>query len=413
MSAIAAAPIAVVEDDCLLLREFRESDPEVIAFVTEQDDLVASTHRCLQIGARALAGTQARVDTSEVQRAFEQLHHAFASQVSEGHDQLRQTLLAAIGGDDAYLQRCMAAFEARLGEHLHDTFDPASRDSVLGLVQTLLDQSLREQGQALGRLLNPSDPESPIRAIRTDLLDAVRHESEHLRDALNQISERVAVRDAQAQLQERCASKGVSYEALVHEALLEITADQGDLALATGTEAGAAGRKTGDEVIQLDPSISNGRDLRYVLEIKDRAMTTQAIHAELDLAISNRQAGVGIGVFSSMEGCPSRKPFQAFGNKALVVFDKDHLDESALRLATHWARWMLCRDQIADKDAIDLAAGKAALEDATRALTRIDTIRRFHGGVAKQLTHAGDAVNDLQRDMQAALDRLTEVLSCS
>jgi hypothetical protein len=413
MSALLTEPIAVLENEVLALRDFREADPEVTDWLSRQEDLTEGVHRCLQMGARALSCTQARVDTQEVQLAFDQLRHDFGSQVDQAHGQLRQTLIAAIGSDDAYLQRTMAEFRRQLGEQLHDTFDPASRESVLGLVQGLLDRSQREHLDSLRRMLDSADPDSPFERQRLEVMRAVADQGQLIQRSVAELSQKLALSCVRSDMMELTPAKGVSYEALVHEALSAITAAQGDLAGRTGTETGDDGAKVGDEVVVLNPEDSHGRELRYVLEVKDRPMSMAAIQAELDRALTNRRAGAAIAVFSSQAGCPGGQAFQWSGNKALVVFDKEHPDPSPLLLATAWARWVVCRDLVAAKEGVDLAAAEAAIKDAARALDRVSTIRRCHATAAKKISEAGDQVSGLHAEIQDALARLGEVLSCA
>jgi hypothetical protein len=408
-----ATPIAVLEDAALVLRGFKERDTAVLGMLEQEEDLARGVHRCLQVGARALNGARAQLDVDHVQRAFSELRASFEAQVDSAGASLNQLVADTVGSDDGQLQQSIAQFRQDLANELAVNFDPRSRDSVLAKVEVLLAEARRDQVQALARVLDPTCEDSPLGRYRMEILRAVREESEQVRRAVNEVSEKVAVREGQAQLQERCSTKGVSFEGLVHEALSVITAAQGDLAGQTGTETGDDGVKVGDEVVLLNPEISCGRDLRYVIEVKDRSMSMAAIHAELDRALTNRQAGAAIAVFSSQTGCPGAQPFQWFANKALVVLDKEHPDTSALCLATAWARWVLCRDLVAVKEGIDLQQAEAAIKDAARALERVSTIRRCHGVAAKKIAEAGDQVSGLHHEVQDALARLGEVLSCS
>ena len=54
---------AYLQGDELVLEEFRESDPDVVALVRESDDTELAVHRCLGMGARVLRLAGATLDT--------------------------------------------------------------------------------------------------------------------------------------------------------------------------------------------------------------------------------------------------------------------------------------------------------------------------------------------------------------
>ena len=65
---------------------------------------------------------------------------------------------------------------------------------------------------------------------------------------------------------------------------------------------------------------------------------------ELDAALANRDALAAIAVFSAQDEAPTSVPFHHTGNKAIVVFDAEDGDDSALRLGYMWARWVVRRE---------------------------------------------------------------------
>jgi hypothetical protein len=62
-------PTVTVVDGLLTLYNFTETDPQVVAAIEAHEDPHLAVHTCLQIGARALAATQATLDTGVVDRA--------------------------------------------------------------------------------------------------------------------------------------------------------------------------------------------------------------------------------------------------------------------------------------------------------------------------------------------------------
>jgi hypothetical protein len=119
-----------------------------------------------------------------------------------------------------------------------------------------------------------------------------------------------------------------------------------------------------------------------------------------------------IAVFASQEQAPTSVPFHYAGNKAIVVLDKDGLDDSALRLAYMWARWVVRRELSgATSDEIDVERICALIEDAGRAVDRCTTIRKYHTQARKSIDHAGAEVESLAAEVRDSLDALAEEIA--
>ena len=221
-----------------------------------------------------------------------------------------------------------------------------------------------------------------------------------------EVSEKIAVRSAEQQLLDKTFIKGTSYEDLVHDQVAAIVAPLGDLAEQIGRTAGCDGNQAGDELVTLNLDDTLASTARVVLELKDRKLGMAAIQKELDAAISNRDALVGVAVFSRDEHNPAGCPFTYHGNKAIVVYDKETLDDNALRLALMWARWVARRQLVEQGDDIEPDRIADLVDDARRSLDRLATIRRCHTQAKRKIDEASNQVGDLVADIQATLDAL-------
>ena len=95
--------------------------------------------------------------------------------------------------------------------------------------------------------------------------------------------------------------------------------------------------------MSVSPTDCAGQAASYVVEAKDRALKLGAILKELDEAAANRSAGAALAVFAREAQAPGNEPFQCYGSRAIVVFDKDEQEPLALRLGCAWARWTVRR----------------------------------------------------------------------
>ena len=131
---------------------------------------------------------------------------------------------------------------------------------------------------------------------------------------------------------------------------------------------------------------------------------------ELDLAMENHGARAAIAIFSRAAHAPTSLPFTWWGNRAVLVFDKDAPDLNALRLAYAWARWTGRRDLTADKTSIDTGRVEAAFSKARQALAKHQAVRSCHTAARNKIDEAASHVTTLVDEVRAALTELAEVL---
>ena len=405
-----SSPVTIT-GSVLRLDGFEERDPEVVNFVAAADDEESAVHRVFQTGARALALAQTTIDANLVQAQFDGMTHQFdgtLGQTVEAVSKLTENLLDEETGE---LTRALQQFRRQLDDLLGETFDEDSKKSALGKLDRILDEASKRQVDAIKRVVDPDDPESPLGRHRQEIVKAVKDVGESLAKAVTDVSEKIAVTRVQAEMAEKSAGKGFVFEDVVHEAVSRVAGAHGDLAEQVGHLPGACGMKSGDEVITLSLDDTRGVCVRIVAEIKDRRLGQKSTFEELDRAMANREAFVGIAVFSRQEHAPSTEPFSFWGPYGIVVLDKDELDDAALRLACLWARWM-ARRQLADESGdVSLDRVASLVEEARRALDRVSTIRRCHTSAAKRISEATVQVDELAEEVEIALDAIAKEIS--
>jgi hypothetical protein len=69
-----------------------------------------------------------------------------------------------------------------------------------------------------------------------------------------------------------------------------------------------------------------------VVEVKDRKLSRRKLYAELERAVSNREAQGGVLVVAHLDQAPGSLPLQLFDNLAVVVLDDDLLASRELEL---------------------------------------------------------------------------------
>src|SRR5262245_17750951 len=121
--------------------------------------------------------------------------------------------------------------------------------------------------------------------------------------------------------------------------------------------------------------------------------------------MENRDALVGVAVFSSQDNAPTKLPFQHFDSQAIGVFDRDDADAQALRLTYLWARLEVRRRVAGDlDDVLDIDRLLGLLHRASSALERVRTIKRRHSEAKKAIESAATEVGDMVSEVRSVLD---------
>lgn len=394
----------LVADGVVYVRDLEERDTEVLRVVSESEDPAAATSQCLRIGARAMRAAHVTVDVDVIERSFRELEARFESRVTEAVDEIARTTSGLLDEDDGALTSTLGAFRGEFDRLLGDTFDADSKVSVLAKIEELVLSTMKG-------LITPEIADSPIGRLKAELIETVEREVSDVAEGLRRVHEHLGVTDATAEVYEHTTAKGFDYEDLVDECVGTLAAGYGDLAECTAKESGSSASQVGDEVVTLNRDDTCGIEARFTLEVKNRPLNLRATMAELDAALANRDALAAIAVFRSQDQAPSAVPFQYSDDKAIVVYDPDDGDDSALRLAYMWARWTVRRHLSGtEHDELDLEHVACLLDDAGRALERHTAIKRFHTQAKKNIDQAAEQAGDLVTETRQALDELEAAL---
>jgi hypothetical protein len=390
----------LVADGVVYLRELEETDDEVVRIVAESDDPTGAVSQCLKVGARALRAAHVTVDVDVIERSFADLETRFATRVGAAVDEIARASSGLLDEEDGALTGTLTGFQQELAALLGDTFDVDSKSSVLASIEQLVLGTMKG-------LITPEIADSPIGRLKAELVDTVQREVGEIAEEVRRVTDHLGILEATDDVYEQTTAKGFDYEDLVDECVATLAAGYGDLAEVTATQSGSKASHVGDEVVTLNRDDTHGVEARFTLEMKNRALNMRKTMAELDEARCNRDALAAVAVFRSQEQAPTSVPFQHFDDKAIVVFDPDDEDDSALRLAYMWARWTVRKNlSVTEEAEVDFERVRCLLDDAARALERHTAIKRFHTQAKKSIDQAADQVRDLVGEVQESLDAL-------
>jgi hypothetical protein len=398
-------------DGIVHVRDLASADPDLLALVTGASDPEAVVQRALSTGARALVVAQVSVDTAVVETSFAALETQLRAMLENATARVTGTTTELLNDPERGICATLGSWKAEVSSLLEQTFDPQHSGSAVSKLDVVLRDASERQLSATRRLLNPDAEDSPL----SRLMAGVRYQVATVLDAVARLAEQVAKDRAStaatAAAMERTAVKGMAFEDQVVAAVAALAAERGDAAEAVGRLGGAGGGRVGDIVVEIDPASNGGRSGAYVLECKDRRLSFKATMGELRQAADNRDARAAIGVFSRAEHAPIPAPFAVFDDRAIVVYDKDEPDTAALRLGCAWARWIVQRETRSTDANIDFESVGRMIDDARRALDRVNSIKRAHSAAAKKIGEAASQVAELNTEVGQALGQIERALT--
>ncbi|HEX5591288.1 MAG TPA: hypothetical protein VFX65_13440 [Candidatus Limnocylindrales bacterium] len=389
-------PSIRVEAERILVDRLALADPALAAWLGGQpdEDRGAIVERALRIGLTALQSVGVTINLDAVRSEFDRFAEQSRAANDRAAEALEQVLRSNFGDGEGRLPRTLESFlgdRGKLRSMVEELFDPKRRDSAIGRISTMLEAYFDGDASRLATLLDPTRMGSPLHQFRSEVAAGFKA----LEEKLVAIE---AAATARAGERAKSAAKGGDFEAILEAMLGDVARGANDLLERTGTDAGDKGRsKKGDFVLTLDPNLTHGADLRVVVEAKDRKVSGREMREELREARTNRDAAVGLVVFTPAHAPAGIAPFDVRAGDVYCVIDPADPDPATLEAAVRLARLLALaslRERQAEVDA-------AAIGEALIAICQqLEPIR----GMKVQLTSIGSTAGAVS----AALDRLRD-----
>ncbi len=401
--------------------DWETSAEDVVKFFEERaqggHNLQALLEQVVRTGVIALRAAGTLVNIDHVEREFQRL----ATEVLGKFEMQANTVVGALVKAFAQDGDLVNALDRYLGTggRLSDLFDPQRRDSALGRIQEILDQHFKGKGSVLHQLLNPTDPQSPLHQLQSELKKDIEKLRRVVEEYRKDVTAKLAAEQAAAEAFEKTPAKGIAYQELVFQALSQIAKAFGDTAEFTGETSGIGGSKVGDMVVTINPRDAGGVTLRMAFEAKDKTVGLKPIERELDEARQNRNAGAAVAVYSRAEHMPAgTAPFhECHENLYLCLLDKDAAEDTGpLQLAYRVSRyWLLKQLTQTSVRAIDPAAVGQRIAEARKLLANFANLKRRVTQLKNATTEGTDALEQelgkLRDTLQEAFDEIDVCLN--
>jgi hypothetical protein len=394
---IAPARVAVTGDEIIIDHlVVTDAGPARYLAGRPPDQRALVVARALRIGLLALQDAGASLDVDVVRQEFEVLMRRAESLNERVANQVDEILRQNFADGDGRLPRTLESFLGDRGElrtFTRELFDEDRRDSALGRMRSLLGMYFDGDASRLAQLLDPTRLGSPLHQFRGEVSKGF----EALNERLTAIE---AAASARAAERARSSAKGTDFEDLVEGLLGDAVRGTDHLLERTSDAAGhVLGSKKGDFVMTIDPVSARGVSLRVVVECKDRVISGRAMRDELEEARRNRDAAVGLVVFSTNHAPAGIAPFDVRLGDVYCAIDPEDPRPETLDAALRLARLLAVAAARKADAQVDAAAVTAALD---RVRAELDAVR----GLKTKLTTIGTAT----KAISAGLDQLRDGL---
>jgi hypothetical protein len=399
--------VVTVEDDVVLLENFTESDPDVVALIGRATDQAEAVHRLLRIGAQAAKV----VETDLSANMMEGRIGALNDHVDERFNEFAAIVESIVDPEAGSLATFFAVNRQKIDEAFNEAVDADKKSSPISAFVRVFEEAATEAAGSLSGVLSLDDEDSQLFKIREELKGVIAEQTTKLEGDIQGVRDLVAGEAGIASEREKGTAKGRDYEDQVYEEASCLAVPYRDLVEDVGKVVGSAGTKKGDSVVHLSLEDTFGLDGRIVFEAKNTALGIRETFEQIEGAMLNRDAQVGVAVFASQDQAPTAVPFQESDTKAIVVYNPDE-GIDALRLAYMWARTKV-RQELASNAGfdIDVARVSALVDEARQALAVATTIKGNHTKAKNAIEKATEGVDDLVGKAREVLDKLADELA--
>jgi hypothetical protein len=403
-------PSIHIDDGNLHVSNFTETDAAVVRVIGEAEDQAAALHRILVLGARVSQVTTETASKFDLADTIEQLTSSVEKTVDSAVEGIAATAKGLLDGENGQLPRALADFRTQFEAMLGESFNPDSKKSLISKFEMVMQTAAEEQSRRLNRALDPHAPDSLVGRLRDDLIKTVKDETAELAkrvaDVREVITSAAAASAATKAMFDKTALKGFSFEDILHELINGQAVRYGDVATQVGKEYGVLGTQNGDELVTINPEDTRGATTNVVWEAKTKRLGLRKILDELEAAMGNRQASVGVAVFGNINIAPIKVPFAQYGERAVLVIDKDNPDENSVQLAYMWARWVARRRLGQSNVGIDIDKIETLISDTIRTMEHASQIRKCHTMAKKGIEEAGEHLDTMTREIKSTMEEL-------
>jgi hypothetical protein len=258
-----------------------------------------------------------------------------------------------------------------------------------------LKKILEDTNKAIDGHLSLDNEDSALARLKRELLNLLNKQGKTNQEFQEEVKGTLREMVARKEEAARSTRHGITFEEVVFECLQREAQRVGDIATHVGNTTGRIkNRKWGDCVIELGPD-SAAPDAKVVVEAKEEAKyTLKAAREEIESARKNRDAQIGLFIFSKKTAPEGIDPLARYGHDVVIVWDAEDAATDIYMAAGFTLARALCvrgRNQEQNETIDFTKIDNAILEIEKRATslddihTWIDTIRNNSEKIIKKV----------------------------
>jgi len=215
----------------------------------------------------------------------------------------------------------------QITEELQEKIDRLMKEFSLNEDESALNRLVRnvkDAQQTITKEFSLDEENSALARFKRELLELHEQHSEANRKFQEDVKATLEAMKARKMEADRSTRHGLEFEDAVYEFVQRESQNAGDVATHTGNSTGQIrNSKVGDAMVELGPD-SAAPEARFVVEAKEKGSYSQAdARKEIETARKNREAQVGLFVFSKKTAPNGCEPLIRFGNDVFVIWDAE------------------------------------------------------------------------------------------
>lgn len=293
-------------------------------------------------------------------------------------------------------------------KEINSQFSMDNEDSALSRLKMILDQT----NQSIHQHLSLDDEQSALSRLKREMLGLMKDYQEknlEFQTEVNNALQSMIIRKKEA---EKSTTHGLAFEDALNEFLFLKAQKQGDIATATGSSTGLIKNcKVGDCVIELGPD-NMAAGAKIVIEAKESSSYTIAkARDEIETGRKNRDAQVGLFVFSKRTAPEGMEPLARYGQDILVLWDaEDPSTDLYLEAGLSLAKALVVKVQNQKSESkIDLTEMDKAILEIEKKTGSLDDVLTWTKTIQSSSKKIMEKINSTKKSLEKQVEKIQEM----
>ena len=312
----------------------------------------------------------------------------------------------SLDNDEGALSRLVGKVE-KAHKTILNEFSADNDRSALSKMSKLLGTTNKTISDSLSLDLE----QSPLSRLRREILaviEGMTKTNNEFQEQVRKSLDSMIIRKAEAA---RSTTHGLEYQDAVGMLVRQESQRLGDMFEATKDKAGKVNRcKVGDHVVTMGEE-SAAPGARIVYESKqDKSYTQRDALAELQRARENREAQVGVFVFSRRSAPEGMEPLTRMGKDLIVIWDaEDPQSDFVLKIAISVARMITVNERkISDALTANISEIQASIDAMIKDVAVLDEIVRLAKSAESNTSKIATKAEKLKKKVDETLEELLD-----